>query len=91
MSLEAVKAQRFAIRLSKLIETHIQKGYCSSMRDFSRKVGISHSVIHGYLAGLTWVDGRNLARLEVRTGESLWDTQEAGALSQVPPYYDWSN
>ena len=91
MSEEAVKAQRFAVRLMRVIDAHVEAGHCSSMRDFARRVGISHSVIHGYLSGLTWVDGHNLARLEVAVGQPLWDTEPETPMAEKPPYLNWSN
>lgn len=81
-----VKAQRFARNLSQAIEGFIACGYCGSIRDFARKVDIPHTVILGYIAGKTWVDGQSLAKLEAMTGWALWDSQPRQGAEAIPPF-----
>ncbi|SES35047.1 hypothetical protein [Corynebacterium cystitidis] len=73
MDPEAIKAQRFAINLGETIKEFIERGECSSLRDFSRKVGIAHNMLISYMDGSVWIDGHTLAKLETMTGRPLWD------------------
>lgn len=86
MTSEDVKARRFALNLREAIESFIDHGHCSSLRDFSRKVGVAHNMLIGYMDGSSWIDGKTLARLETRTGRPLWDSQPKIRFDKRTPF-----
>jgi hypothetical protein len=86
MTSEDIKARRFALNLQDVIEKFIEHGHCTSLRDFSRKVGIAHNMLIGYMDGSNWIDGKTLARLETMTGQPLWDVQTKRRFDRKPPF-----
>lgn len=80
------KAVAVARNLDRLITTYIERGYVTSVRDFAGKIGVHHTILGRVIAGERWIDSEVLARLEVGTGQPLWETQVPIDMDSPPPF-----
>lgn len=73
--------------LGAVIDEFINKGWCSSLREFALAVGVPHSSIIRILNGTTLPDIETVAKIEVITERPIWSKQNRTRPDVMPKIF----